>query len=258
METLLVENTNAIATITLNRPDKLNAINAQLLTELDEVIAALQRDASVRAVIITGAGQKAFAAGADIAELHEQNAHSGEHFALRGQRVFSAIEQMGKPVIAAVNGFALGGGCELAMACHLRFASSNARLGLPEISLGIIPGYGGTQRLPKLIGTAKALEFILSCDMIPAQTALELGLVNRVVEPEALMDVSKEFAAMLTTRPIHSVRAILNTVLEAAVTPIDKGLQSEATAFGALCGKADFTEGTQAFLEKRKANFTGE
>lgn len=258
METLILERNGAIATITLNRPDKLNAINAQLLAELGNVIEDVANDALIRVVIITGAGSKAFAAGADIAELHSQNKDTGVSFAQRGQHVFNSIERLGKPVIAAVNGFALGGGCELAMACHVRFASTNARMGLPEITLGILPGYGGTQRLPRLIGTAKALEYILSCEMIPAATALELGLVNRVVDPDALMPACQEFASLLATRPIHSVRAVLHTVLDATSTPIESGLQSEATSFGNLCGKSDFKEGTLAFLEKRQPNFTGE
>ena len=258
METLLVERVGAITTITLNRPDKLNAINAQLLTELGDVIESIATDPLVRAVIITGAGSKAFAAGADIAELHGQDKDTGVVFAQRGQRVFNSIERLGKPVIAAVNGFALGGGCELAMACHIRFASTNARMGLPEITLGILPGYGGTQRLPRLIGTAKALEYILSCEMIPAATAHELGLVNRVLDPDALLPACQEFASLLATRPVHSVRAVLQTVLDATSTPIEAGLQNEATSFGALCGKADFKEGTLAFLEKRQPNFSGE
>ncbi len=257
MNTLLLDNADGITTITLNRPDKLNALNSELFTELQSVLSHLERDENTRAVIITGAGPKAFAAGADIAELHDQSAETGRAFSERGQRVFDAIERLRKPVIAAINGFALGGGCELALACHLRFASTKARLGLPEISLGILPGYGGTQRLPRLIGVAKALELILSCDMVDAATALELRLVNRVVEPEQLMDATREFATMIAARPIHSVRAVLEAVLATRDTTVAEGQYRESTLFGTVCGTADFKEGTQAFLEKRQAVFTG-
>lgn len=257
METLILSKDAGVATITLNRPDKLNALNRQLLDELGQIVDDVKTDDDVRCVIITGSGAKAFAAGADIAELHQQTHETGTDFALHGQRVFTAIERLGKPVIAAVNGFALGGGCELALACHLRFASSKAKLGLPEITLGILPGYGGTQRLPRLVGTAKAIEIILRADMIDAQTALQLGLVNVVVEPEQLLPSVSEFAAMVAARPVHSVNAVLQTVLGGADTSLDEGLALEARAFGKLCGTNDFSEGTLAFLEKRPAVFTG-
>jgi enoyl-CoA hydratase len=257
MNTLLVEQNSGVATITLNRPDKLNAINAELLGELGALLPEIAADDAVRSVVITGAGARAFAAGADIAELHGQDESTGQTFSARGQRVFDAVEHLGKPVIAAVNGFALGGGCELALACHIRFASATAKLGLPEISLGILPGYGGTQRLPRLLGTARALEIILSCEMVDAQTALQIGLVNCLVEPDALLPTAQEFAAMLATRPVHSMRAALEAVLTSRDTTVADGQRVEASIFGVLCGTADFKEGTQAFLEKRKAVFTG-
>lgn len=257
MNTLTLDLHSGVATITLNRPDKLNAINSELLSELESLLRDLEADTNVRAVIVTGSGKKAFAAGADIAELHQQTAHTGKKFAEQGQHVFNMIEQLSKPVIAAVNGFALGGGCELAMACHLRFAGAHAKLGLPEISLGILPGYGGTQRMPRLIGTAKALEYILSCSMIDANTALQIGLVNRVIEQELLLSETQSFAEMVAKRPVHSVKAVLRTVLGARETTVPQGLHLEADAFGTLCGTEDFKEGTGAFLEKREAIFTG-
>lgn len=257
MDTLLVERTNGVTVITLNRPDKLNAINSILLAELETVLLEVRDNPAVRCVVITGAGEKAFAAGADIAELHSESEETGALFAQRGQRVFTLIEQLGKPVIAAINGFALGGGCELALACQLRFASSKARMGLPEVSLGIIPGYGGTQRMPKIIGTAKALEFMLSCEMIDASKALQLGLVNRVVEPGALVEETKTFAAMIASRPRLAVAGVLAAVANAATVDTVSGQQTEADIFGKLCGTNDFSEGTLAFLEKREAQFTG-
>ncbi|HBB25928.1 MAG TPA: enoyl-CoA hydratase [Bacteroidetes bacterium] len=256
-DTILLAQHDGVATITLNRPDKLNALNADLLDALEHTLRHLQADASTHVVVITGSGSKAFAAGADIAQLHAQDAHSGRLFAERGQRVFSLIERFGKPVIAAVNGFALGGGCELAMACHMRFAAESARFGQPEINLGIIPGYGGTQRLPRLVGMAKALELILSGDMITAQEAHRLGLVNRVYPAAELVESTMTFAATLAAKAPLALRACLEATLAAADTSSLEGMHVEASIFGRTCGTVDFTEGTAAFLEKRPAVFTG-
>jgi enoyl-CoA hydratase len=255
---VLTEHRDAVALVTINRPDKLNALNHDVLEALGSTIRMLEADRTVRCIVITGAGPKAFVAGADIAQLHEQDAHSGRLFAEFGQRVMTAIERCGKPVIAAVNGFALGGGCELAMACHLRFAADTARFGQPEINLGIIPGYGGTQRLTRLVGQATALEFILSGDMIGAQEAHRVGLVNRVYPPAELLDATMAFAATLATKAPLALAGCLEAVLAASDTSMQDGMYTEASIFARVCGTADFKEGTQAFLEKRAATFTGQ
>ena len=242
-----------VAVITLNRPDKLNALNAELLRELHTAITTCQHDPNVRVVVITGSGPKAFAAGADIAELHANDAVGGKLFAERGQ----AVERLGKPVIAAVNGFALGGGCELAMACHMRFAADSARFGQPEINLGIIPGYGGTQRLPRLVGLAKAYELILAGDMIDAAEALRIGLVNRVYAAADLLDQTRAFAQMLAAKAPLALYACLEATQASADVSGLEGLYIEASIFGRTCGSEDFKEGTQAFLEKRTPSFHG-
>lgn len=257
-DVLLTDITAGVAVVTLHRPDKLNALNGELLHALESTFLALQRDESVRAVVITGSGPKAFAAGADIGELSSQNAHSGKIFAERGQRVFSLIERLGVPVIAAVNGFALGGGCELAMACHMRFAADTARFGQPEINLGIIPGYGGTQRLPRLVGTAKAIELILSGDMIDANEAHRVGLVNRIYPHAELLERTIEFAKGLAAKAPLALRACLEATQIANDTSLLEGLHAEASVFGRTCGTQDFAEGTSAFLEKRPASFKGQ
>lgn len=257
MSVLLVDSQPGYTVLTLNRPEKLNALNGAVLAELESALLSIRADASVRVVVITGSGEKAFAAGADIAELHANDAYSGTVFAERGQRVFNAIERLGKPVIAAVNGFALGGGCELALACHLRFASEQAQFGQPEINLGIIPGYGGTQRLPRLVGTAKALELILSGDRIPATEAQRLGLVNRIYPIGSLMEEVRAFAAALAAKAPLALAACLEAVQIAGDTSALEGLYTEASLFGRTCGTADFKEGTSAFLEKRVATFSG-
>lgn len=256
-DTILLAQHDGVATITLNRPDKLNALNADLLDSLEHTLRHLQADVSTHVVVITGSGSKAFAAGADIAQLHAQDAYSGRLFAERGQRVFSLIERLGKPVIAAVNGFALGGGCELAMACHMRFAAESAKFGQPEINLGIIPGYGGTQRLPRLVGMAKALEMILSGEMVTAQEAHRLGLVNRVYPAADLVESTMTFAAALSAKAPLALSACLEATLAAADTSSLEGMHVEASVFGRTCGTEDFSEGTAAFLEKRPAVFTG-
>jgi len=254
---ITLDYTDGVALVTLNRPDKLNALNAEVLSTLEGALADLKENNEVRVVVITGSGPKAFAAGADIAELHEQDAASGRRFAERGQRVFNAIERLGKPVIAAVNGFALGGGCELAMACHMRFASEKARFGQPEVNLGIIPGYGGTQRLPRLVGMAKAYELNLSGDMIDAAEALRIGLVNRTYAPETLLEETMSFAKGLAAKAPLALYAALEATQASGDTSGLEGLYVEASIFGRTCGTDDFKEGTKAFLEKRDANWSG-
>ena len=243
--------------ITLSRPDKLNALNALLIHELADAVERVRDDDEIRCLVITGSGAKAFAAGADIAELHEQTAETGADFARRGQAVFHDVEHLGKPVIAAVNGFALGGGCELALACHIRFCSTNAKFGQPEVNLGIIPGYGGTQRLARLVGAARAAELILSGNIIGSQAAADIGLVNSVHEPEDLLPFTEKFAATLAGKAPIAVRAALAAILAAGETATAEGMETEARHFGVVCGTEDFAEGTAAFLEKRPAVFTG-
>jgi len=256
-DTILLEINDGVAVITLNRPDKLNALNADLLDALEQSLRHVQADPSTRVVVITGSGPKAFAAGADIAQLHQQDGFSGRLFAERGQRVLSLIEHLGIPVIAAVNGFALGGGCEVAMACHMRFAADTARFGQPEINLGIIPGYGGTQRLPRLVGLAKAIELILSGDMIGADEAHRLGLVNRVYPAAELLEQTLAFARTLADKAPLALRACLEATKAAENSSALEGMTIEASVFARTCASEDFKEGTMAFLEKRPAAFTG-
>jgi enoyl-CoA hydratase len=257
MNTVLLDRRSGYALLTLNRPDKLNSLNIELLNDLSSVLNECKSDADIRVVVITGSGAKAFAAGADIAELNSQDATSGPLFAERGQSVLSQIERLGKPVIAAVNGFALGGGCELAMACHMRFAADTARFGQPEINLGIIPGYGGTQRLARIVGTSKALELILSGDIITASDAQSIGLVNRVIPAADLLATTEAFAANLASKAPLALSACLEATQAADDSTLTEGLSIEASIFGRTCGTADFKEGTKAFLEKRAPTFTG-
>jgi enoyl-CoA hydratase len=256
-ETLLVEITGPTALITLNRPAVLNALNAQLFNDLEAAIRALIADSAIRVILITGAGPKAFAAGADIAELAVTDKKSAEALALRGQSVFTLIATCGKPVIACINGFALGGGCELALACTLRLASESARLGQPEVKLGLIPGYGGTQRLPRLIGPSAALKLILTGEIIPAAEALRIGLVDEVHPPEGLLPRAHALATQLASLAPLALAAAIDTVLHGADLPLAQALAYEALHFGRLADTADMHEGTQAFLEKRPATFTG-
>ncbi|KAB2907455.1 MAG: enoyl-CoA hydratase/isomerase family protein [Ignavibacteriales bacterium] len=254
---LLFSVENNIGTITMNRPDKLNALNGGLLDELERLVDSIKNNNEVRVVIITGAGEKSFVAGADISELAQLSVTDAKAFALKGQRIFSKIESLGKPVIAAVNGFALGGGCELALACHIRFASATASFGQPEVNLGTIPGYGGTQRLTRLVNSGRALEMILGGDRISAQEALSIGLANKVFEKEELMPKTVEFAQKLAAKPPLALNYALDAALAANDLNIEAGLDFEAALFALSAGTGDFKEGTSAFLEKRKAEFKG-
>jgi enoyl-CoA hydratase len=255
--TLLVERDAAVARVTINRPNVLNALSTQTLDELHQAMLALGRDDGVRVVVITGAGEKAFVAGADINELAQQTPTSGREHAIRGQQVFDLIENLGKPTIAAINGFALGGGCELAMACTLRIAADTAKLGQPEINLGLIPGYGGTQRLARLIGPGPALELLLTGNHISAQEAHRLGLVNRVVPAAQLHSEAQALAALLASKPPVALRYIIDAVHKGLQMSVADGLRFEATLFGLVASTEDMREGTRAFLEKRKAEFKG-
>jgi enoyl-CoA hydratase len=255
-EFLLIEIAHRIATVTINRPDKLNALNDDVMLEISRAIDELVADGSVGAIIFTGAG-RAFVAGADISRLADAKTGDLEKFARFGQGVFRRIELLSKPVIAAVNGFALGGGCELALACHVRVASTLAKFGLPEVKLGLIPGYGGTQRLPRLIGRGAALQMILTGETIDGAEAARLGLANVVVEPDALLAAARALAAtMLKNAPIAIARAIeaVDVGLDAT---LEDGLRLEARLFGSLESTADMREGTGAFLEKRPPRFRG-
>ena len=255
--TLVLERDGAIATIAISRPKVLNALNSQTIDELRRAVLDLQRDAAIRVVILTGAGEKSFVAGADINELALQTPTGGREHALKGQHVFDLIENLGKPVIAAVNGYALGGGCELAMACTLRIAADTAKLGQPEISLGLMPGYAGTQRLPRLVGKGRAMEMMLTGAPVGAEEALRIGLVNRVVPAADLMMETKKLAAQLAASAPIAMRYIINAVNKGMEMPFAEACQYEATLFGLVSSTDDMREGTKAFLEKRKATFTG-
>ena len=255
-ELLLVETSDRIATITINRPDKLNALNGAVLAELATAMSALAADATVGVIVITGAG-RAFVAGADISEIATTDGAGLEAFARRGQGIYRGIERSKKPVLAAVNGFALGGGCELALACHVRVASTKARFGLPEVKLGLIPGYGGTQRLPRLIGRGPALKLILSGEPIDGLEAYRIGLAEILAEPDALMTVVRSFAAGILANGPVAVAAALEAVDLGLDKSLDEGLSLEARLFGTLGGTADMREGTRAFVEKRPAAFRG-
>jgi enoyl-CoA hydratase len=257
-DNLLIERDAAVASVTINRPKVLNALNSQTLDDLRRAILELQHDATVRAIIVTGAGEKAFVAGADINELATQTPTGLREYALRGQHVFDLIENAGKPVIAAINGYALGGGCELAMACTLRLAADTAKIGQPEINLGLIPGYAGTQRLPRLVGAGRALELLLTGDQITAEEAYRLGLVNRVVPAAALITEARGVAAALAAKPPLAVRYIIDAVHKGLDMSFGEAQRFEATLFGLVAGTEDMREGTRAFLEKRKPQFKGQ
>ena len=257
LQHILIERDGAVATITINRPKVLNALSMATLDELRRAILALKVDDGVRAIILTGAGDKSFIAGADINELSEQTPVGGREHALRGQHVLDLVEHMGKPVIAAINGYALGGGCELAMACTIRIAADSAKLGQPEINLGIIPGYGGTQRLSRLIGRGRALELMLTGDQLTAAEAHRLGLVNRVVTGANLMGEARKLAHALAAKAPIAVRYIIDAVNKGLQMPLPEAQVFEATLFGLVSTTEDMREGTRAFLEKRKAEFKG-
>jgi len=257
-ETLLHEVREGIARVTLNRPQKLNALNNRAIRELADCFRRIGETAEVAGVVLTGAGEKAFVAGADINELAALTPVEARNTALRGQALMNAIENLGKPVVAAVNGFALGGGCEMAMACTLRIASENARFGQPEVKLGIIPGYAGTQRLPRLVGKGRALEMILSAEPISAQEAWRIGLVNRVVSPSELIPAAEEALRKIMANGPLAVRYALEAVHRGMEVAESEGEQLEAGLFGLCCATADMKEGTRAFLEKRPAQFKGE
>jgi enoyl-CoA hydratase/carnithine racemase len=256
-QNILLEKKFSIAYVTVNRPKALNALNAATMDELRAVFTEIKNDKNVRVVILTGAGEKAFIAGADIGEIARLDAESGKEFARRGQSVFSQIENLGKPVIACINGFALGGGCEIALACTMRLASDNAKLGQPEVKLGVIPGFGGSQRLPRLVGKGHANELLLTGEMISAQEALRIGLVNEVTAPADLIPHAEAIAAKIIANAPLAVEYTLQAVNEGVEMPLAEGLECEAELFGKSCGTDDKKEGTAAFLEKRKAEFKG-
>lgn len=254
-QNLSFEKKESIAYVKINRPEKLNALNSKTLDELSALFASLKNNDDVLVVILSGEGEKAFVAGADISELNKLDNVSGLAFAEKGQAVFNQIENLGKPVIAAVNGYALGGGCELALACHMRIASSRAKFGQPEVNLGIIPGYGGTQRLARLVNTGRALEYILTGDTFDADEAFRVGLVNRVCAPEELMETASAMAAKIISKGRIAVKSSVKAVVNGSQMSLEKALEYEAALFARCCGSDDFKEGTGAFLEKRKPEF---
>jgi enoyl-CoA hydratase len=256
-ENIKVDVAHGILRLTIDRPKVLNALNAQTVGEIDRAFREARGNDDVRAVIVTGGGEKAFVAGADINELAAQTPISGKETSQRGQEVFNFIERFPKPVIAAINGFALGGGCELALACHIRIASENAQIGLPEVTLGIIPGYGGTQRMARLLGKGRALELICSGERIKADEAARIGLVNRVVPLDQLLLTCEELAKKIAARAPLAVKAAIEAVVIGSEMPSEEGQLLEATLFGLLCATQDTKEGMRAFLEKRTADFKG-
>jgi len=256
-ETLLYEQRNAIGYVKVNRPEKLNALNLKVMEELLACLRELQANDAVRVVILTGSGEKAFVAGADINELALQSPTEAKEMARFGQQVFDLIEDLGKPVIAAINGFALGGGCELAMACTLRIATETARLGQPEVKLGVIPGYAGSQRLPRLVGKCRALEMILTGDPITAADAHRMGLVNQVVPAEELLPAAEKLAQKIIANAPLAIKFAMEAVHHGSDMPLAEGQLLEASLFALCCSTVDMKEGTRAFLEKRPAKFIG-
>ena len=256
-ENLLYEVKDHIARITFNRPNVLNALNRKTIEELGECLTAVRHDDAVRVLILTGSGEKAFIAGADINELAQRTPIDGKDFSLFGQEIIHRLETLGKPSIAAINGFALGGGCELALACTMRIASRNAKLGQPEVKLGILPGYGGSQRLPRLCGKGVAHELILTGEMITGEEALRIGLVNRVVESAELLSTAESIAKKIIANAPLAVKYAMEAVERGMEMPQEEGLFLEATLFGLCCATEDMREGTRAFIEKRPAKFQG-
>jgi enoyl-CoA hydratase len=257
MENIKIEKKNKIAYVTIDRPKVLNALNSATMGELQEVFTDIAADSEIRAVILTGGGEKSFVAGADINELAKNNPVEAKAYTHRGQAVLDLIENLGKPVIACINGFALGGGCEIAMACTMRLASENAKLGQPEVKLGIIPGYGGTQRLPRLVGTGLAMQILLTGEMISAQEAHRIGLVNEVVAADRLIARAEEIAAKIIANAPLAIQYCMEAVNQGLNMTLQEGLFLEATLFSVCCATEDKNEGTRAFLEKRAANFKG-
>lgn len=254
---ILYKVADGIATITINRADVLNALSAVTVRELGEALAAAQADDNVRVLVLTGAGEKSFVSGADIAELANLDPVAGRRTAEFGQSVFRRLETMGKPSIAAINGYALGGGCELAMSCTIRIAADSAKIGLPEVTLGVIPGYGGTQRLPRIVGRGAALDLILTGRAVDAQEALRIGLVSQVVPLADLMETARKTALRILRNGPLAIRAAMESVDRGLDMGIERGLEVEASLFGLLCATGDMREGLKAFLEKRKAEFKG-
>jgi enoyl-CoA hydratase len=256
-ENILVEKTTGLARITINRPKKLNALNKATIAELHIAFDRLESDLNIKTIILTGSGEKAFVAGADISEFSNFSIEEGRQLAREGQeKLFNFIEQLATPVIAAINGFALGGGLELAMACHFRVASENAKMGLPEVSLGVIPGYGGTQRLPQLVGKGKAMEMIMTAGMISAEDAKDCGLVNHVTTLEELLPLAEKIASKISRNSAIAISAAIMAINANFKEGVD-GFDAEIEAFGSCFGTGDFKEGTRAFLEKRKPIFPG-
>ncbi|MBR9649248.1 short-chain-enoyl-CoA hydratase [Clostridium tyrobutyricum] len=255
MENVILKEENGIAEVIINRPKALNALNSETLKELGNVIDGINVNDNIKAVILTGSGEKSFVAGADIAQMSKLNSIEATKFSRLAQNVFSQIEDLPKLVIAAVNGFALGGGCELAMACDIRFASKKAKFGQPEVNLGILPSFGGTQRLPRLVGKGIAKELIFSADMISADEAYRIGLVNKVYEPDELLSKSKEFAQKVMTKSPWGVKLAKASINNGLDVDLEAGLKYEANSFGLCFSTEDQKEGMKAFLEKRKANF---
>ncbi len=257
MSVVLTEISDRILTITINRPDKMNALNSEVMAELGAAIDEARKNPDIGAVILTGSGEKAFVAGADIGELSKLTPVDGRDHARRGQALFTHIETLGKPVIAAINGFALGGGCELAMSCTIRIAATTAKFGQPEVNLGIIPGYGGTQRLARLVGEGRAMELCLTADLIPADEAWRIGLVNKVVEPAALVEAAREMAKKILSKGPVACRMAMEAVHQGLGMTLAQGLDLEANLFGLTAATSDMKEGMTAFLEKRKPAFSG-
>jgi enoyl-CoA hydratase len=260
METqnVLLEIKNGIGYVKINRPDKLNSLNTQTIDELYEIFVKISNDDRIKAVILTGIGEKAFIAGADITELNSLDGLSGRTFSQKGHKTLKLIENLEKPVIAAVNGFALGGGCEVALACHIRFASENAKFGQPEVNLGIIPGFGGTQRLPRLVGTGKAMELILTGSIVDAKEALRIGLVNRVYPQEDLLAAAEKMLRKIMTKGPIAVNMCIRAINKIDQMNLEQGLNYEIELFSECCATQQFKEGTSAFLEKREPVFKDE
>lgn len=254
-QNVVLEKRNRVAIIKINRPDKLNALDALTLEELKRIFISIKNDDSISVVIVTGSGEKAFVAGADISELNQLDMISAKAFSEKGQEIFYSIENLNKPVIAAVNGFALGGGCELALSCHIRLASENAKFGQPEVNLGIIPGYGGTQRLTRLVNSGRSAEIILTGDIIDANEALRIGLVNHIYPQAELLNKAVEMADKIATKGQQAVRLALKAINIVDQVSDTEGQKYEASLFAICCGTEDCKEGTRAFLEKRKPNF---